>query len=126
MVFVCTHNAGKSRLAESYLNKVAGDRFEAVSGGTEPSDSANPAAVEAAAEVGIDLRPGPGVPVTRDMTEGADIVVTFGCGVENLGSEIDVEDWALVDESGQPLRDYGDVREAITKRVDELIERLDR
>ena len=41
IVCVCTHNAGKSRLAEAYLNKVAGDRFEAVSAGN-PGDSANP------------------------------------------------------------------------------------
>jgi arsenate reductase (thioredoxin) len=124
IVFVCTHNAGKSRLAEAYLNKIAGDRFEGVSAGTEPSDSANPAAVEAAADVGIDLRQGPGKELTRAMTERAEIIVTFGCGVDHLGSDVQVEDWDLVDDSGQPFRDFADIRNAITKQVDELVQRL--
>ena len=124
IVFVCTHNAGKSRLAEAYLNKVSGGRFEAVSAGTEPGDSANPAAVEAAAAAEITVPPGPGVALTGETVAGADLIVTFGCDVGHLGAEVATEDWALSDEDGQPLKDYNDVRDAITQRVDELMERL--
>lgn len=126
VVFVCTHYAGKSRLAEAYLRTVAGDRFEVISAGTEPGDSANPAAVEAAKDAGLDLREGPGVRVTPEMVEGAEVVVTFACGIDGLDSDVRVEDWDLIDDSGRPLKDYNDVRDAITRRVDDLVERLNK
>ena len=124
VVFVCTHNAGKSRLAEAYLEKIAGDRFESASAGTEPTDSANPAAVEAGSRAGIELREGSGVPLTSEVTEGAELVVTFGCGVDSVAGDVPVEDWALVDDAGRPLRDYDEIRDAIKDRVDVLVERL--
>lgn len=124
VVFVCTHNAGKSRLAQAYLQQIGGDRFEVLSGGTEPSVSANPAAVEAAREVGLDLATGAGKKVTPEMTSDA-VVVTFGCQVDGLPDEVEVEDWALTDEAGSPIKDYGAIRDAIMERVDELAERLD-
>ena len=125
VVFVCTHNAGKSRLAEAYLTKVAGDRFEVLSAGTEPSDSANPAAVVAADEASLQLRSGPGVRVTSEHIEDAEAVVTFGCDVGDLADETSVESWDLVAEDGEPLRDYSLIREAIATRVDDLVQRLE-
>lgn len=124
IVFVCTHNAGKSRLAEAYLNKVGYERFQAVSAGTEPSDSVNPAAVEAGAVAGIEVVAGPGVPLSSEVVAGADLVITFGCGVGGLESDAPVEDWQLLDESGRTPEDYDGIRDAITQRVDELIGRL--
>ena len=125
IVFVCTHNAGKSRLAEAYLNKVAGEGFEAASAGTDPSGSLNPAAAEAAAAASLELRPGPGVALSEEVTEGADLIVTFGCGVEEPPAGVPVEDWALKDSEGHPLKDYADIRDEITRRVDELVDRLE-
>jgi arsenate reductase (thioredoxin) len=115
VVFVCTHNAGKSRLAEAYLREIAGDRLESTSAGTEPSDSANPAAVAAGSRAAIELREGPGVRLTPEVAAGADLVVTFGCGVD---------DWALVDDDGKPLRDYDQIRDAIKGRVENLADGL--
>ena len=125
VVFVCAHNAGKSRVAEAYLEELAGDRFEVASAGTTPGDSANPAAVEALAEKGLRLREGPGVPLTPEGAAGADLVVTFGCDVGGIAPDAPAEDWALTDESGRPLKDYGDIRDAIFTRVEELVKRLD-
>ena len=124
VVFVCTHNAGKSRLAEAYLSKIAGDRLEATSAGTEPSESANPAAVKAGSRGGIELREGPGVRLTPEVAAGADLVVTFGCGVDGSVGDVPVEDWALADGDGKPLRDYDQIRDAIKGRVESLAERL--
>lgn len=123
VVFVCAHNAGKSRVAEAYLREVAGDRFEVSSAGTTPGDSANPAAVEALAEKGLSLREGPGVALTPDEAAAADVVVTFGCDVRSIAPDASVEDWALTDESGQPLKDYAQIRDAIAERVAELVAR---
>lgn len=125
VVFVCAHNAGKSRVAEAYLREIAGDRFEVSSAGTTPADSANPAAVEALAEKGLSLREGPGVALTSDEAAAADVVVTFGCDVGSIAPDANVEDWALTDESGQPLKDYGQIRDAIARRVADLMERLE-
>ena len=125
VVFVCTHNAGKSRLAEAYLKKVADGRVEAASAGTEPSESANPAAVEAAAAADIPLTLGPGVALSSDVVEDADLIVTFGCGVGEVDASAPIEDWVLTDDQGEPLKDYEDTRDAITQRVDELLERLE-
>jgi arsenate reductase len=125
IVFVCAHNAGKSRVAEAYLKEIAGDRFEVSSAGTTPADSPNPAAVEALAEKGLPLRDGPGVALSPDEAAGADVVVTFGCDVDDIAPGANVEDWALTDESGQPLKDYGEIRDAIAERVADLAKRLD-
>lgn len=125
VVFVCAHNAGKSRVAEVHLEELAGDRIEVASAGTTPGESANPAAVEALAEKGLSLREEPGVALTPEDASGADLVVTFGCDVGDIVPGAPVEDWALTDESGQPLKDYGDIRDAIFTRVEELVMRLD-
>ena len=126
VVFVCAHNAGKSRVAEAYLKEIAGDRFDVSSAGTTPADSANPAAVEALAEEGISLREGPGVTLSPEDADEADVVVTFGCDVGEIAAGANVEDWSLTDEAGHPLKDYGEIRDAIAERVADLVKRLER
>ena len=54
VLFVCVHNSARSQMAEAFLKKYGGDRFEAESAGIEPG-ALNPAAVEAMKEVGIDI-----------------------------------------------------------------------
>jgi arsenate reductase (thioredoxin) len=54
VLFVCTHNAARSQMAEGYLNARYGDRYKAFSAGTEPG-TLNPHAVRAMAEIGIDI-----------------------------------------------------------------------
>lgn len=125
VVFVCAHNAGKSRVAEAYMRELAGDRVDVSSAGTTPADSANPAAVQALAEKGLSLREGPGVTLSPDDAANADLVVTFGCDVGGIAPDANVEDWALTDDSGQPLKDYGQIRDAIAERVAALAKRLE-
>ena len=124
VVFVCAHNAGKSRVAEAYLRELAGDRVEVSSAGTTPGDSANPAAVAALAEKGLSLRDGPGVTLSPEEAADADLVVTFGCDIGGIAPGANVEDWPLTDESGQPLKDYAQIRDAIAERVADLAKRL--
>lgn len=124
VVFVCAHNAGKSRVAEAYLRDIAGDRFDVSSAGTTPADSANPAAVKALAEKGLSLREGPGVTLSPGQAAEADVVVTFGCDVGSIAPNANVEDWPLTDDAGQPLKDYGQIRDAIAERVADLAKRL--
>ena len=57
VLFVCIHNSARSRMAEAFLNQIAGDRFEAESAGLEPG-KINPLAVEAMRLVGLDISRG--------------------------------------------------------------------
>jgi len=54
VLFICVHNSARSQIAEGLVNALHGDRFEAVSGGTEAT-RVHPAAIEAMAEIGIDI-----------------------------------------------------------------------
>ena len=55
VLFVCVHNAGRSQMAAGWLRSLAGDAVEVRSAGSLPADQVNPAAVEAMAEVGVDI-----------------------------------------------------------------------
>jgi len=54
VLFVCTHNSARSQMAEAYLRKFAGDRFEVESAGLEAGEL-NPHVVRALREEGIDI-----------------------------------------------------------------------
>jgi arsenate reductase len=54
VLFICTHNASRSQMAEGLLNSLYSDRYEAYSAGTEPT-SVNPYAIKVMAELGIDI-----------------------------------------------------------------------
>jgi len=54
VLFLCTGNSARSQMAEGYLRHVAGDHFEALSAGVEPTHL-NPLAIEAMSEIGIDI-----------------------------------------------------------------------
>jgi len=56
VIFVCTHNSARSQMAEGMLRAWGGDRFEALSAGTEAT-RVRPEAVAAMDEIGIDIRP---------------------------------------------------------------------
>lgn len=80
VLFLCTHNAGRSQMALAFFNRLAGDRAVAYSGGSEPADQINPAAVAVMAEKGIDITSEHPKHWTDEMVEAAEVVVTMGCG----------------------------------------------
>jgi arsenate reductase len=80
VLFVCVHNAGRSQMAAGWLRHLAGDRIEVRSAGSVPADAVNPVAVEAMAEVGIDIAAEQPKTLTPDAVAASDVVVTMGCG----------------------------------------------
>lgn len=80
VLFLCTHNAGRSQMALGYFTHLAGDRAVAWSGGSEPGNEINPTAIEAMAEVGIDITGEYPKPWTDEIVQAADVVITMGCG----------------------------------------------
>ncbi len=125
VLFLCVHNAGRSQMAAGWMRHLAGDRIEVFSGGSEPAGSVNPRAVEAMAEVGIDisgLRPRKW---ENDDLREADVIVTMGCGdtcpVYPGKSYLD---WTLADPAEQPIEVVREVRDDIAHRVRDLIAQL--
>lgn len=55
VLFLCTQNSARSQMAEGFLRRLAGDRFEVMSAGTSPTSEIHPCAVEAMEEVGVDI-----------------------------------------------------------------------
>jgi arsenate reductase len=125
VLFLCVHNAGRSQMAAGWLRHLAGDRVRVLSGGSEPGDAVNPAAVAVMAEVGIDIAgQRPQRWSDADLDE-ADVVVTMGCGdtCPYIPGKRYV-DWALEDPAGRPVEDVRPIRDDIAARVRGLMGEL--
>ena len=122
ILFVCVHNAGRSQMAAGLMTKLAGDRVQVRSAGSDPSDEINPAAVEAMAEVGVDLAQELPKLLTTDAVREADAVITMGCGDAcPIFPGKRYEDWDLEDPAGKDLVTTRRIRDEIEQRVRTLL-----
>ena len=128
VLFVCVHNAGRSRMAEAFFNQMAGDRYEGRSAGTVPADHPHPEVVEAMAEVDVELAQIPGTMLTQEMTDEAIRVIGMGCAVEEAcpALRVPLEDWELDDPKGKSPEEVAEIRDRIEMKVRNLIAQLDR
>lgn len=125
VLFLCTHNAGRSQMALGLFTHLAGDQAVAWSGGSEPADSINPAAVEAMRERGIDISAEFPKPWTEEIVRAADVVVTMGCGDAcPIFPGHRYEDWSLEDPNGLDVADVRPIRDDIEQRVRTLLASL--
>ena len=125
VLFLCVHNAGRSQMALGFFNHHAGDQAVAWSGGSEPGDQVNGAAVAAMAERGIDIAQEYPKPWTDEIVQAADVVVTMGCGDACPyfpGKRY--EDWELEDPAGRDVADVRPIRDEIERRVLALLDEL--
>jgi protein-tyrosine-phosphatase len=125
VLFVCVHNAGRSQMAAGFLRHLAGDHVEVLSAGSEPADKVNPVAVEAMAEVGVDIS-GEQPKLLRDTAvREADVVITMGCGDAcPIYPGKRYEDWDLPDPAGRPLAAVRLIRDEVATRIKKLLESL--
>jgi arsenate reductase (thioredoxin) len=122
VMFLCVHNAGRSQIAAGWLRHLAGDRVDVFSGGSEPASTVNPAAIEAMAEVGIDIRAEFPKPWTDEIIRAADVVITMGCGDAcPVYPGKRYEDWVLDDPEGLGLAEVRPIRDQIRGRVEKLM-----
>ncbi len=125
VLFLCVHNAGRSQMALGWFQRLAGDRAVAWSGGSEPGLEVNPAAIEAMAEVGIDITEEFPKPWTDEIVYAADVVITMGCGDAcPIFPGKRYEDWALDDPAGQDIAKVRPIRDEIERRVRVLLDSL--
>ncbi len=122
VLFVCVHNAGRSQMAAGFMRALGGERVEVLSAGSAPKDSINPVAVEAMAELGIDIAHQQPKILTTDAVQQSDVVITMGCGDAcpyYPGKRY--EDWKLDDPAGQGIESVRVIRDEIKARVETLL-----
>jgi protein-tyrosine-phosphatase len=126
VLFLCTHNAGRSQMALGFFQHLAGDRAIAWSGGTEPGQEINPVAVKAMDEVGIDISTEYPKPWTDEVVRAADVVVSMGCGDAcPIFPGKRYEEWTLEDPDGQDLAAVRSIRNGVEERVRALMTELE-
>ena len=123
VLFVCTHNAGRSQMAAALLAHLGGPSFVVNSAGTAPADALNPAVVAAMLEVGIDLRDNEPTLLTPEALHEADLVITLGVDSAELPGSHYI-DWDFPDPAGSRLETVRPIRDAIKARVLALIGEL--
>lgn len=124
-MFVCVHNAGRSQMAAGFLSHYAGDRIEVLSSGTMPAEHINAIAIEAMAELDIDIASQQPKVLTVEAVKASDVVITMGCGDAcPIFPGKRYLDWALDDPAGQPIEFVRGVRDDIRERVLALIDEV--
>lgn len=125
VLFLCVHNAGRSQMAAGWMQHLAGDRIEVLSGGSDPASEVNPAAVQVMQEVGIDITDQFPKPWTDETVGAADVVVTMGCGDAcPVIPGKRYSDWELEDPAGKGVDEVRPVRDDIEHRVRTLMDEL--
>jgi protein-tyrosine-phosphatase len=125
ILFLCVHNAGRSQMAAGWARRLGGDRIDVFSGGSEPADQVNQAAVAAMAEIGIDIRAEIPQPWADEIVRAADVIVTMGCGDAcPIYPGKRYLDWELSDPSGKTVEEVRLIRDELEARVRVLLGEL--
>jgi arsenate reductase (thioredoxin) len=126
VLFVCTHNAGRSQMAAALLNHQAAGRVRVTSAGSRPADQLNSAVVEVMAEIGLDISHECPKPLTARKVHAADVVITMGCGEAcPVFPGKRYLDWDLPDPAGLTIEQVRPIRDEIERRVQALLAELD-
>ena len=125
ILFLCVHNAGRSQMAAGWARALGGDRIDVLSGGSEPAERVNPAAVAAMEEVGIDISSSQPHRWTDSDLDVADVIITMGCGDTcPVYPGKRYLDWELDDPAGKGVDEVRPVRDDIERRVRSLLDEL--
>ena len=125
VLFVCTHNAGRSQMAAALLGHEAAGRVRVTSAGSQPARELNPAVVAAMAELGLDISREFPKRLTTDQVQTADVVITMGCGDAcPVYPGKRYLDWDLPDPAGKTLQEIRPIRDDIDRRVRALLGKL--
>jgi arsenate reductase len=112
-------------MAAGFTEALAGGRIRVLSAGSEPAERINPIAVQAMAEVGIDIAGKQPAILTTDDVRESDVVITMGCGDAcPIFPGKRYEDWELTDPAGLPLEQVRPIRDEIATRVQNLLATL--
>jgi protein-tyrosine-phosphatase len=122
VLFVCVQNAGRSQMAAALLDHLAEGRVHVRSAGSAPADQINPDVVAVMAELGIDVGKEFPKPMTDEVVEAADAVITMGCGDAcPIYPGKRYEDWEVADPADADLDGVRAIRDDIAERVRRLL-----
>ncbi len=125
VLFVCVQNSGRSQMAAALLKARAGERVHVRSAGSAPAEQIDPHAVEVMGRRGIGLDEEFPKPLTDDVVQAADVIVTMGCGDScplYVGKRY--LDWSVTDPAGKSLEETEQIAADIEARVDALLTEL--
>ncbi len=125
VLFVCEQNAGRSQMAAALTSALSGAAVHVRSAGSAPAHELNPAVVQAMSEIGLDLSEAFPKPLTDDVVQAADTVITMGCGDAcPVYPGKRYLDWDLTDPADLPIEDVRLVRDQIRANVEAMLETL--
>jgi arsenate reductase len=122
VLFVCTHNAGRSQMAQAFFERLAPEDLRAESAGQEPADAIWPNVVEAMGEIGIDISGRTPKKIDLEMQLHVDKAITLNCQGSCPYVIGGIEDWKVDDPAGRPIEEVREIRDDIERRVRELVE----
>lgn len=126
VLFICTHNAGRSQMAQAFFEREAPEEVRAESAGSEPAHELWPSVIEVMREVGIDLAGRRPRKLLVEMQLHADWAVTMGCGDVCPYVPTMVESWDIPDPARRTIEEVRAIRDQVEEHVHRLIvERLD-
>lgn len=126
VLFMCTHNAGRSQMAAALLAREGGDAVRVTSAGSEPASQVNPAVAAAMAEIGVDISREIPKPLSAGQAEAADIVISMGCGDAcPVFPGKRYLTWELPDPAGLTVEQVRPIRDDIAARVRALLKELE-
>jgi len=126
VLFVCVGNSCRSQMAEAFFNKLSKNN-RAISAGTNPAATVFPESVKAMKEAGIDISDKKPKPLTQEMVEKADRVITMGCEVEVCPAKHlpEIETWNIEDPYGKPPERFREIRNIIRAEVEKLVKEME-
>jgi|SRR5664279_887088 arsenate reductase len=122
VLFVCTHNAGRSQMAQALFERYAPDDIRGESAGSDPARQVWPEVIEVMRELDIDLSARKPKRLSVEMQLHADWAVTMGCGDACPYVPTTVDDWDIPDPAGLPVDEVREIRDLIDERVRDLAE----
>jgi len=122
VLFVCTHNAGRSQIAHAFFERYAPADLRAESAGEEPAAAIWPTVIEAMREVGIDIGTRRPKKLDLEMQLHADWAITLHCKASCPYVPATVEDWDVDDPAGQSLARVREIRDKIERLVHDFVE----
>ncbi|MFE2993213.1 low molecular weight phosphatase family protein [Streptomyces sp. NPDC059262] len=128
VLFVCSHNAGRSQLAAALLAHRAHGHVTVSSAGTHPAPAVEPVVAQVLTEAGVpSAETAFPKPLTDEVVQAADIVITMGCGDAcPIVAGRRYLDWPVADPEGAPIAVVRTIRDAIDAHITELLDSLPR
>ena len=125
VLFVCVQNAGRSQMAAALLDHVAAGRVHVRSAGSAPAGEIHSNAIAAMSEIGVDISKEFPKPMTDEVVQAADAVITMGCGDAcPIYPGKRYEDWQVDDPAETDLDGVRRIRDDIAERVRQLLAEL--